>query len=70
MTRIEDRAAGMIAEEMTLRELRRTVEAIGGSLSLTARFPARRPVELSGVAGRGIDGWNQSCPTSGPKGTG
>ena len=84
--RIEERAAGLIAEEMTLRELRkaraltqanvarelgisqdavsrlekrsdlllstlrRTVEAMGGSLSLIARFPDRPPVELAGIA--------------------
>ena len=84
--RIEDRAAELIAEEMTLRELRkaraltqasvarelgisqdaisrlekrsdlllstlrRTVEAMGGSLSLIARFPDRPPVELAGIA--------------------
>ncbi len=83
--RIEDRAAEVIAEEMTLRELRkaraltqasvarelgisqdaisrlekrtefllstlrRTVEAMGGSLSLIARFPDRPPVELVGI---------------------
>ena len=86
--RIEDRTAELIAEEMTLRELRkarqltqvsvarelgisqdgvsrleqrsdlllstlrRTVEAMGGSLSLIARFPDRPPVELSGIAER------------------
>ena len=84
--KVEDRAAELIAEEMTLRELRkareltqvtlahelgitqdgvsrleqrsdlllstlrRTVEAMGGSLSLIARFPDRPPVELSGIA--------------------
>ena len=84
--RIEDRAAELIAGEMTLRELRKarrltqvtlarelgitqdgvsrlerrsnlllstlrkTVEAMGGSLSLIARFPDRPPVELSGIA--------------------
>ena len=84
--KIEDRAAELIAEEMTLRELRkarkltqvsvarelgisqdgvsrleqrsdillstlrRTVEAMGGRLSLIARFPDRPPVELSGLA--------------------
>ena len=84
--RVEERAAELIAEEMTLRELRkarrftqarvaaelgisqdgvsrleqrsdillstlrRTVEAMGGSLSLIARFPDRPPVELSGIA--------------------
>ena len=87
--KIEDRAAELIAEEMTLRELRkarqltqvsvarelgisqdgvsrleqrsylllstlrRTVEAMGGSLSLIATFPDRPPVELSGIAERG-----------------
>ena len=86
--KIEERAAELIAEEMTLRELRKarqltqarvaaelgisqdgvsrleqrsdfllsgstlrkTVEAMGGSLSLIARFPNRPPVELSGIA--------------------
>ena len=84
--KVEDRAAGLIAEEMCLRELRKarrltqahlarelgisqdgisrleqrsdlllstlrkTVEAMGGSLSLIARFPDRPPVELSGIA--------------------
>ena len=84
--RVEERAAELIAEEMTLRELRKarqltqarvaaelgitqdgvsrleqrsdfllstlrkTVEAMGGSLSLIARFPDRPPVELSGIA--------------------
>ena len=90
--RIEERAAELIAEGMTLRELRKarkltqasvarelgigqdavsrleqrsdlllstlrkTVEAMGGSLSLVARFPDRPPVELSGIAGREIGG--------------
>ena len=85
--KVEDLAAELIAEEMTLRELRkareltqdsvarelgisqdavsrlerrsdlllstlrRTVEAMGGSLSLVARFPDRPPVELSGITG-------------------
>ena len=84
--RVEARAAQLIAEEMTLRELRRarkltqvrvakelgisqdgvsklekrsdlllstlrkTVEAMGGSLSLVAEFPDREPVVLSGIA--------------------
>ena len=84
--RIEERATELIAEEMTLRELRKarqltqarvaaelgisqdgvsrleqrtdlllstlrkTVEAMGGSLTLIARFPDRPPVELSGIA--------------------
>jgi len=84
--KVEEMAAELIAEEMTLRELRkaraltqasvarelgisqdaisrlekrsdlllstlrRTVEAMGGSLSLIARFPDRPPVELAGIA--------------------
>jgi DNA-binding XRE family transcriptional regulator len=84
--KVEARAAQLIAEEMTLRELRRarkitqqkiakslnigqegvskiekrtdllistlrkTVEAMGGSLSLVAEFPDRAPVVLSGIA--------------------
>ena len=83
--RVEERAAELIAEEMTLCELRkarrltqvsvarqlgitqdgvsrlerrsdlllstlrRTVEAMGGSLSLVARFPDGPPVELTGI---------------------
>ena len=86
--KVEERAAELIAEEMTLCELRkarqmtqmsvarqlgisqdgvsrleqrsdlllstlrRTVEAMGGSLSLVARFPDRPPVELTGIAER------------------
>src|SRR6267142_1128337 len=85
--RVEARAAQLIAEEMTLRELRqarkltqvrmaktlgitqdsvsrlekrsdlllstlrKTVEAMGGNLSLIAEFPDRAPVVLSGIAG-------------------
>lgn len=84
--KIEARAAQLIAEEMTLRELRqarkltqvrvakalgitqdsvsrlekrsdlllstlrKTVEAMGGSLSLVTEFPDRAPVLLSGIA--------------------
>ena len=84
--KIEARASQLIAEEMTLQELRRarkltqvrmakelgigqdgvsklekradlmistlrkTVEAMGGSLSLVAEFPDREPVVLSGIA--------------------
>jgi len=84
---VEARAAELIAEEMTLRQLRRarkltqvrmakalgisqdgvsclekrsdlllstlrkTVEAMGGSLSLVAEFPDRDPVVLSGISG-------------------
>ena len=83
---VEDRARELVAEEMTLRELRkalhltqvsvarelgisqdgvsrleqrtdlrlstlrRTVEAMGGTLSLIANFPDRQPVELSAIA--------------------
>ena len=86
--KVEEMANELIAEEMTLRELRkarqltqasvahelgisqdaisrleqrsdlllstprRTVEAMGGSLSLVARFPDRPPVELAGIAER------------------
>src|ERR1700734_1665362 len=85
--KLEARAAQLIAEEMTLRELRharkltqvkmakklgvsqdsisrlekrsdlllstlrKTVEAMGGNLSLVAEFPDRAPVVLSGIAG-------------------
>src|ERR1700719_4560821 len=84
--KVETRAAQLIAEEMTLRELRqarkltqvrvaqklgitqdsvsrlekrsdlllstlrKTVEAMGGNLSLIAEFPDRKPVVLSGIA--------------------
>ena len=84
--RVEARAAELIAEEMSLRELRRAhrltqkhmaeklgigqegisrleqrsdllistlrsyVEAMGGNLSIVARFPDRQPVILAGLA--------------------
>jgi transcriptional regulator with XRE-family HTH domain len=84
--KVEARAAELIAEEMTLRELRKarkltqvrvaralgvnqdsvsrlekrsdlllstlrkTVEAMGGSLSVVAEFPDRPPVVLSGIS--------------------
>ncbi|MCC6966976.1 MAG: helix-turn-helix transcriptional regulator [Nitrospira sp.] len=84
--KVETRAAELIAEEMTLRELRharkltqvrmakklgitqdsvsrleqrsdlllstlrKTIEAMGGTLSLVAQFPDREPVMLSGIA--------------------
>jgi DNA-binding XRE family transcriptional regulator len=87
--KVEARAAQLIAEEMTLRELRKarkltqvrmarqlgitqdsvsrlekrsdlllstlrkTVEAMGGNLSLVVEFPDRAPVVLSGIAGDG-----------------
>lgn len=84
--KVEARAAELIAEEMTLRELRKarkltqvrvakklgitqdsvsrleqrsdlllstlrkTVEAMGGNLSLVAEFPDRAPVVLAGIS--------------------
>ncbi len=84
--KVEARAAELIAEEMTLRELRKarkltqvriaktlgvtqdsvsrlekrsdlllstlrkTVQAMGGNLSLVAQFPDRAPVVLTGIA--------------------
>ena len=84
--KVEARAAELIAEEMTLRDLRKaraltqarmaeqlgitqdgvsrlekrsdlllstlrkTVEAMGGSLSLVAEFPDRAPVVLTGIS--------------------
>ena len=38
--------------DLLLSTLRRTVEAMGGSLSLIARFPDRPPVEFSGITER------------------
>ena len=38
--------------DLLLSRLRSTVEAMGGSLSLIARFPERQPVELSTIAER------------------
>lgn len=85
--KVEARAAALIAEEMTLRDLRKareltqsrvaeqlgitqdgvsrlekrsdlllstlrkSVEAMGGRLSLVAEFPDRDPVVLTGIAG-------------------
>ena len=85
--KVEARAAQLIAEEMTLRELRharkltqvrmakalgitqdsvsrlekrsdlllstlrKTVEAMGGRLTLVAEFPDHKPVVLSGISG-------------------
>lgn len=90
--KVEARAAELIAEEMTLRELRKarkltqvrmaralgitqdsvsrlekrtdlllstlrkTVEAMGGNLSLVAEFPDRPPVVLAGIAD-GEESW-------------
>jgi transcriptional regulator with XRE-family HTH domain len=89
--RVEARAATLIAEEMTLQELRqarkltqvrmaktlgisqdgvsrlekrsdlllstlrKSVEAMGGNLSLVAEFPDREPVVLSGIAATETD---------------
>ena len=38
--------------DLLLSTLRRTVEAMGGSVSLIVRFPDRPPAELSGIAER------------------
>lgn len=89
--KVEARAAQLIAEEMTLQELRRarkltqvrvakalgitqdsvsrlekrsdillstlrkTVQVMGGNLSLVAEFPDRAPVVLSGIAETGAE---------------
>lgn len=37
--------------DLLLSTLRKTVEAMGGNLSLVAEFPDREPVVLSGIAG-------------------
>lgn len=93
--KVEARAAQMISEEMTLRELRharkltqvriakalgitqdsvsrlekrsdlllstlrKTVEAMGGNLSLVAKFPDCAPVVLSGIAGDDLKSKNR-----------
>ncbi len=36
--------------DLLLSTLRKTVEAMGGNLSLVAEFPDREPVVLSGIA--------------------
>ncbi len=89
--KLEARAAALIAEEMTLQELRqarkltqvrlakalgisqdgvsrlekrsdlllstlrKSVEAMGGNLSLVAEFPDREPVVLSGIAATEVE---------------
>jgi DNA-binding XRE family transcriptional regulator len=89
--KVEARAAALIAEEMTLQELRqarkltqvrlakalgisqdgvsrlekrsdlllstlrKSVEAMGGNLSLVAEFPDREPVVLSGIAATEVE---------------
>ena len=47
VSRLEQRS------DLLLSTLCRTVEAMGGNLSLIATFPARPPVELSGIADSG-----------------
>jgi transcriptional regulator with XRE-family HTH domain len=37
--------------DLLLSTLRKSVEAMGGSLSLIAEFPDRKPVTISGIAG-------------------
>ena len=44
VSRLEQRS------DLLLATLRRTVEAMGGSLSPIARFPDRPPVEIAGIA--------------------
>ena len=44
VSRLEQRS------DLLLSTLRRTVEAMGGKLSLIATFPDRPPVEISGIA--------------------
>ena len=49
--------------DLLLSTLRKTVEAMGGSLSLIARFPDRPPVELSCTAnGRPPSGTSRAKP--------
>lgn len=40
---------------LLLSTLRRSIEAMGGSLSLVARFPDREPILLSGISGEEKD---------------
>ena len=44
VSRLEQRS------DLLLSTLRKTVEAMGGKLSLIAKFPDRPPVELAGIA--------------------
>ena len=44
VSRLEQRS------DLLLSTLRKTVEAMGGNLSLIAKFPDRPPVELAGIA--------------------
>ena len=43
VSRLEQRS------DLLLSTLRKTVEAMGGNLSLVAKFPDRPPVELAGL---------------------
>ncbi len=49
VSRIEKRS------NLLLSTLRKTIEAMGGSLSLVAKFPDREPVVLSGITGDAKD---------------
>jgi len=52
VSRLEQRS------DLLLSTLRKTVEAMGGTLSLVAQFPDRPPVVLSGL---GSDDWAESA---------
>ncbi|QOY87864.1 helix-turn-helix domain-containing protein [Paludibaculum fermentans] len=41
--------------DLMISTLRKTVEAMGGTLSLVAEFPDREPVVLSGLTGEGLE---------------
>jgi len=43
--------------DLPLSTLRKTIEAMGGRLSLVAEFPDRNPVVLSGIAENEPDPW-------------
>ena len=50
LVRKRRQALGPLAAQRPLSTLRKTVEAMGGNLSLVARFPDRPPVELLGIS--------------------
>ena len=56
ISRLEQRS------DLLLSTLRKTVEAMGGSLSLIARFPDRPPVELFSANGRPPAGTSRGKP--------
>ncbi len=58
VSRIEKRS------DLLLSTLRKTVEAMGGNLSLVAEFPDRKPVVLAGIA---VD--EQTAPPKGRRNT-